>query len=289
MSIPVLFGLVLAGGASTRMKRDKAALDYHGKPQLHWAFEQVAEFCAATFVSVRPDQTNDPLRAELPQIVDRRPGAGPLAGIEAALHTHPKAAWLVVACDLPQLTPTVLKHLVEHRDPPRMATAYRSNFDGLPEPLCAIWEPSSRAAIAEWLAKGKECPRKLLINSDVALIDLPVATALDNVNTPEEFDAVRAGLRSFAPAAVHEHRDSNAQPIHVQYFAVFREQAGRSEETITTHASTPAALYAELRQRHPFKLAQQQVKVAVNDEFASWDTPLRAGDRVVFIPPVAGG
>src|SRR5262245_17397116 len=92
-----LFGLVLAGGASKRMQRDKAALEYHGKPQLQWAYEQVSEFCAATFISVRPDQSSDPLRATLPQIVDRRPGSGPLAGIEAALHTHSKAAWLVVA------------------------------------------------------------------------------------------------------------------------------------------------------------------------------------------------
>ncbi|MET0988764.1 MAG: NTP transferase domain-containing protein [Steroidobacteraceae bacterium] len=289
MPVAPLFGLVLAGGASKRMQRDKAALEYHGKPQLQWAYDQVSEFCAATFISVRPDQRADALRATLPQIVDRKPGMGPLAGIEAALTEHPKAAWLVVGCDLPQLTPAILKHLIEHRDPTRIATAYRSDFDGLPEPLCAIWEPASRTVVAEWFAKNKECPRKLLINSDVALVDLPVAAALDNVNTPDEFDAVKAGLRSSGPAPVHTAAQGNARSIHVQYFAVFREQAGRSEEPIETRARTPAELYAELSRRHPFKLAQQQVKVAVNDEFSSWDAQLRAGDRVVFIPPVAGG
>lgn len=288
MATAPLFGLVLAGGASKRMHRDKAALDYHGKPQLLWAYDQVSEHCAATFVSVRPDQRTEPLRATLPQIVDRQPGLGPLAGIDAALNEHPKAAWLVVACDLPQLTAPILRHLVERRDPQRMATAYRSNFDGLPEPLCAIWEPASRVAVAEWLAKGKECPRKLLINSNVALLELPVAAALDNVNTPEELAAVAAGARSAAPKPMHAVA-GHAQRIAVQYFAIFREQAGRSEESLETHARTPRELYAELQQRHPFKLAQQQVKVAVNDDFASWDAELRAGDRVVFIPPVAGG
>lgn len=77
--------------------------------------------------------------------------------------------------------------------------------------------------------------------------------------------------------------------IHVQYFAVLREQAGRSEETLETRASTPAELYDELRVAHGFALPRAMLRVAVNDEFGDWTTPLASGDRVVFIPPVAGG
>src|SRR3990170_8724685 len=131
-----LFGLVLAGGASTRMQRDKAAIEYHGQSQLQWTFHLLSRVCAATFVSVRPDQREEPTRAHLPQIIDRQPGIGPLAGICAALLAHPKAAWLVVACDLPFLDERTLRHLIEHRDPGKLATAYRSSHDSLPEPLC---------------------------------------------------------------------------------------------------------------------------------------------------------
>lgn len=77
--------------------------------------------------------------------------------------------------------------------------------------------------------------------------------------------------------------------IHVQYYAVLREQAGRSEETVETTAVTPAALYDELRARHPFHLARTQLRVAIDGEFAGWDAMLADGARVVFIPPVAGG
>lgn len=77
--------------------------------------------------------------------------------------------------------------------------------------------------------------------------------------------------------------------ITVQYFALLREQAGRSDETVRTQAADPAGLFAELRDRHRFSLAREALKVAVNDDFAAWDTTLRDGDRVVFIPPVAGG
>ncbi|HSD75377.1 MAG TPA: MoaD/ThiS family protein [Steroidobacteraceae bacterium] len=77
--------------------------------------------------------------------------------------------------------------------------------------------------------------------------------------------------------------------IHVQYYAVLREQAGRGEEVLVTAATTPAELYAELKSRHSFGLAREQLKVAVNSEFSDWSSPLKDDDAVVFIPPVAGG
>ena len=77
--------------------------------------------------------------------------------------------------------------------------------------------------------------------------------------------------------------------IHVQYYAVLREQAGTSDEILMSAATTPADLYQELRTRHGFSLAPELLRVAINDEFCEWSRPLGAGDRVVFIPPVAGG
>jgi molybdopterin synthase sulfur carrier subunit len=77
--------------------------------------------------------------------------------------------------------------------------------------------------------------------------------------------------------------------LQVQYFALLREQRGLVEETLTTSAGTPAALYDELRARHGFTLPGDRVRAAVNDAFVASDVPLRTGDRVVFIPPVAGG
>ena len=77
--------------------------------------------------------------------------------------------------------------------------------------------------------------------------------------------------------------------LRIQYFAILREQRGLTTETLTTAAATPAELYAELRARHGFTLPGDRVRAAVNDEFVAASAPLREGDRVVFIPPVAGG
>jgi molybdopterin-guanine dinucleotide biosynthesis protein A len=273
---------VLAGGASSRMQVDKATLNYHGRPQLQRAYELLATVTAKTFISVRADQRTDPARAAFPQIEDLQSGLGPMAGIIAAFTQHPQIAWLVLACDLPFLTRMTLEELIRQRDPQRLATAYRSAHDGLPEPLCAIWEPASFEPLKAFLATGKQCPRKFLINSDVALLAQSDTRALDNINTPSEYQDAATTLKpSESPIP--------RKQLRVQYFAVFREQAGRSEERIETTAATPSALYAELQARYPFKLSREQLKVAVNAEFVDWQIALREGDSVVFIPPVAGG
>ena len=77
--------------------------------------------------------------------------------------------------------------------------------------------------------------------------------------------------------------------IRVQYYALLREQAGRSDETLTTGARDARELYAELSRRYPFTLPTDMLRVAINAEFGDWSQPLKAGDAVVFIPPVAGG
>jgi len=274
-----LHGLVLAGGRSTRMKRDKAALAYHGEAQLEHAWRLLAPHVAQRFVSVRADQQHDPLRAGYPQITDSIADAGPAAGILAAFEAQPDAAWLVLACDLPHLDARTLAHLVAQRDATRPATAYRSAHDGLPEPLCAIWEPASRARLTAALAAGRSCPRKFLIDADTKLLDPLVPHALDNVNESHEYWSTMSSLNA-APGRLH---------IKVQYFALLREQAGRTEEALATFARTPRDLYEELRARHPFTLPPELLRVAVNAEFGDWAQPLADGDAVVFIPPVAGG
>jgi molybdopterin converting factor subunit 1 len=77
--------------------------------------------------------------------------------------------------------------------------------------------------------------------------------------------------------------------VHVRYFAILREQRGLDEERVATTAATAAELYEELRVLHRFTLPAERLRVAVNDEFGSWGSPVRDGDALVFVPPVAGG
>jgi molybdopterin-guanine dinucleotide biosynthesis protein A len=174
------------------MQRDKATLEFAGETQLARAVRLVAAHATDTFVSVRPDQTTDPERARFAQIVDGMEGEGPAAGLLAAFAARPGHAWLVVAVDLPLLDATTLADLVARRDPQALATAYASAHDGLPEPLCAIWEPASRAPLAAFVRAGRSCPRKFLLSAGATLLELASPEALANVNTPADYAAVLA-------------------------------------------------------------------------------------------------
>lgn len=189
VSTPI-YGLLLSGGASRRMQRDKAQLAYAGQPQLMRAWRLLEAVTERAFVSVRAEQRDDPLRADLPQIVDRYEAIGPAAGILTAQESYPDVAWLVIACDLPLLDKAVLETLVNARDASCDATAFISRFDELPEPLCALWEPSSHALLKQRVDGGSYCPRKTLILSRTKLLPAP-GEALDNINTPEEFEQMQ--------------------------------------------------------------------------------------------------
>ena len=189
-----VYGLVLSGGASRRMQHDKALIDYHGEPQLLWTYRLLSSVLDRVFISVRGDQRDEPVRRDLPQIVDAFEDAGPAAGILSAQALYPDVAWLVVACDLPRLDTATLLHLLKSRDPSREATAFISSHDGLPEPLCALWEPASHAKLLERVQSGRSCPRKALIQGDTQLLQPYAADALDNINTPEELATLRASL-----------------------------------------------------------------------------------------------
>lgn len=77
--------------------------------------------------------------------------------------------------------------------------------------------------------------------------------------------------------------------ITVRYFAMFREQAGLDEETLTLDATSAADVFVATRERHGSDEPSGHCKVAINDVMADWDSPVADGDTVLLFPPVAGG
>ncbi|MEL7024858.1 MAG: MoaD/ThiS family protein [Pseudomonadota bacterium] len=77
--------------------------------------------------------------------------------------------------------------------------------------------------------------------------------------------------------------------VVVEYFALFRDRAGRAEETVETSSASAAELFGELVHRHGTDDPRGHCKVAINGAMAQWDDPIADGDRVLLFPPVAGG
>lgn len=190
-----LYGLVLAGGSSLRMQKDKGDLQYYGKKQSIFCCEFLSQYCEKVFLSIREDQ---PQALNFPSIYDKDEfiDIGPLGGILSAMSEYPRSAWLVLACDLPFVDDETLKDLLNNRNAQKVATAYKSVHNGLPEPLCAIYEPLAKGHVEKLFSQGIKCPRKILMNSDIELLDQPNPLALENINTPEEYQKALNSLRS---------------------------------------------------------------------------------------------
>ncbi|MDJ0919142.1 MAG: molybdenum cofactor guanylyltransferase [Woeseiaceae bacterium] len=186
MSERSIYGLVLAGGKSRRMGVDKALLVHDGESQLARTVAMVDGVAERTFVSTRAEQSDEPERAKFEQIIDQYDDMGPVAGVLSAMDAHPDVDWLVVACDLPNISPRTLSVLLAERGGGKPFIAYRSLHNELPEPLCAIYSEGSNAIVRDFAERGVRCPRKIMINSDTHLIDQPERDALDNINTPDD-------------------------------------------------------------------------------------------------------
>lgn len=192
-SDPPLRGLVLAGGRSLRFGSDKASARYEGHSLLSRVVAVVAAAVSDVRVAARADQLEDDTRRRHRLIPDRLRDVGPAAGILAAHEAEPGAAWLVVACDMPRLDTATLARLIAARDPAREATAFRAPGDGLPEPLCAIYEPATLARFRRQVEQGgNSSARAWLAAADTRLVEPPDAGVLANVNSPEELDRLRS-------------------------------------------------------------------------------------------------
>ena len=83
--------------------------------------------------------------------------------------------------------------------------------------------------------------------------------------------------------------NTGSKTIHIQYFALMREERGLSKESYDTNASNAQELFEELKQKYNFSLGTERLRLSVNDQFENWNHALRENDSIVFIPPVAGG
>ena len=77
--------------------------------------------------------------------------------------------------------------------------------------------------------------------------------------------------------------------VTVKYFAILKDERGIDQEVVEGEFSSAKDLYNYLKESTDLSLCLSKLKVAVNDEFSTWDKELNDGDTVVFIPPVAGG
>ncbi|MFN6341776.1 MAG: NTP transferase domain-containing protein [Bacteroidota bacterium] len=161
-------GLVLCGGKSTRMGRDKAFIQYHHKPQYAYMADMLNRFCKSVFISCA-DHQFPLLMPGYKGLIDSATfaDAGPLTGLLTAQEAVPEESWLVVGCDYPYLITADLDKLVSARSEMYDAVCYRHPHSQMDEPLIALYEKTGINKLVHAFAEGRHSLRHELANMTV--------------------------------------------------------------------------------------------------------------------------
>ncbi len=189
---PQLYGLVLTGGFSKRMGREKALLNFHGKPQFAYLFEMLQPFCEKVFLSCRKEQSTK-FGEQYPMIFDIHDGIGPMNGLLSFLKEYPSKACLLVACDMPFVDKKIIQSLIANRQSEKIATAFKNKKD-FPDPLLTIWEPSAYNLLNQAFQNRLFSLRDILQENDCQLLQTFDDKPLLNINKPEDLETVKKEL-----------------------------------------------------------------------------------------------
>ena len=182
----VASGFVLAGGKSRRMGRDKALLPYRGRPLVAHVAGTVEEALgAASPVAILGDPQN--YRGLGYAIyADLFPDCGPLGGVVTALDRSATDWNLIVACDMPKVSPASLRALLDRAAQSTALSVAAQGPTGEPEPLCAVYHRRCLPVLSRALRDKRFRMRDLFAELPHELLAFP-ADSLANVNTPEEW------------------------------------------------------------------------------------------------------
>lgn len=165
--------MVLAGGRSTRFGTDKLAASWKGVPLLHHAVLRVAEACGEVVVVLPPGVVAPSLPSgiQVRTARDSREGQGPLAGLIAGLEVVVTDRALVVAGDMPDLSPAVLREMLAMADEANVDAVVLSE-GGHARPLPCVLTVATALSNAEILSRtGERSLRALLESVRLAVID----------------------------------------------------------------------------------------------------------------------
>ncbi|WP_232375452.1 molybdenum cofactor guanylyltransferase [Mycolicibacterium baixiangningiae] len=186
MTSPVpLAAVVLAGGASRRMGRDKATVVVDGSTLVERVVATVSERSSPVFVIAAPGQPLPELSAQV--LRDEVRGVGPLLatgrGLRAAAQAGHRWAF-VCAVDLPHLTMDFVDDLAVPAA--RLGVDVVLPWDGRDHYLAAIYRTSLADHISTLVAAGERSMRALVDTVDTQRIVMPEQRALTNANTPDD-------------------------------------------------------------------------------------------------------
>lgn len=273
ISNPMLDGLVLVGGKSSRMHKPKAYLDFGRGAQWQVCRTILLSVCRDVYYSVSTQlEPKLPLQSNIIGDIFTEP-IGPLGALMSAFDYASDKSYFVVSCDAPHFDKDAAAFLAKARNPHKKATVFEAH--GLIEPLLAIYEPGIFIDLARAWALKKRCMRQIMAELEIERVPCPNERWLVNINYDHEYAVFEQGTKS--------------KTVTVHFYASLREHMKQSSVSITTNAQCVGELYRELQKRYGFLLDDGLMRYAQNDQLVDAAHEFFDQDEIVFIPPVSGG
>jgi len=176
-------GVILAGGKSTRMGKDKALLPYNGKNLIDAPIEILSNIFPRIILSVK--SADDLPGYSLEKIVDQYSAIGPLGGIASTLKAlHQKI--FCVACDMPFLNEQLIQSICSFDDAQAVIPVWQERA----EVLHALYSPSLIPLFAQAIASGRYRITDALNTAIVKYIPQSDGRTFKNVNTPSDYEKI---------------------------------------------------------------------------------------------------
>lgn len=183
-------GIVLAGGQSSRMGREKALLEWEGETLVQRAVRLLQMACREVLVVTASEAVRRAV--SVPTVADEKPGRGPLGGLYTGLRAAAQEYNYVVACDMPWISPEGIRCLAQWAVPDYQAVALRRGERW--EPLPALFSVRCLPVLETCLADGTwklaqvydRLPTRPVTEAEWRRFD-PELRALGNLNTPEDY------------------------------------------------------------------------------------------------------
>lgn len=166
-----LTALILAGGKSERMKKDKALIDYNGKPHIFFLADLLSPYTDKILISRNKDQALLPKgNYEIIYDDETSENQGPLTGLISAIKKYPSNNFLISYCDIVNADSALIRKLIKERDIKKYATCF--TYENFPEPSVVIFESRTNEILLEKYSSGKYSIIKFLKEYDCKHIPL---------------------------------------------------------------------------------------------------------------------
>ena len=189
---PELKAIVLAGGKSVRMGKDKSQIVYYEKPHINHTIDLLEKVGLEVFISFQHKDQNTDLENEV--ILDSIQDLGPFGALCSAFMKYPQFAFLVVPCDLPFIDSQLIQLLLDNRDESKIATSIKAKNKNYPEPLLTIYEPSAYSRLLKFLSIGEAKPITMLLNSNIRVVEIENEEWIINANSPDDYEYAKSKI-----------------------------------------------------------------------------------------------